>query len=400
MKSTKHITPSRAKRPEAWKQPRQHIAIPFNQPSFAGCEMEFIAEALRNGQLSGDGPFTHQCHAWLESVLGVKKALLTTSCTDALEMAALLLDIQPGDEVIVPSFTFVSTANAFALRGARPVFADVRWDTFNLDERLLPELITSRTKAIVPVHYAGVGCEMEEIQRCASQHRIAIVEDNAHGLLGRYKGQFLGTFGALATLSFHETKNFSCGEGGALLINDDRFTERAEILRDKGTNRARLFRGQTDKYTWVDFGSSFLPSDILAAVLFAQFRGGQKIQARRRRRWKYYFRHLQDWARKNQVRMPIVPEHCRQAYHLFYLLLPTPAARDALLAHLKSRGILSVFHYLPLHLSEMGRRFHGSPGLCPVAEQISARIIRLPFFNALTEAEQARVIEAVREFVP
>lgn len=400
MKPGRHISPFRSHRPEAWKQPGQRIVIPFNQPSFEGGEMEFMAEAVSNGHLSGDGPFTHKCHAWLESVLGVKKALLTTSCTDALELAALLLDIQPGDEVIIPSFTFVSTANAFALRGARPVFADVREDTFNLNESLLPQLITGRTKAIVPVHYAGVGCEMETLQAIAARHRIAIVEDNAHGLLGRYQDQFLGTFGALATLSFHETKNFTCGEGGALLISDERYTERAEILREKGTNRARFFRGQADKYTWVDFGSSFLPSDILAAMLFAQFRASQHIQNKRRRLWNYYFTHLQDWAHRFEVRLPVVPAHCQQAYHLFYLLLPTPEARQELIAHLKTREVLSVFHYLPLHLSEMGRHFGGRPGLCPVAEQISERIIRLPFFNDLTEAEQEHVVEAVQEFIP
>lgn len=400
MKFTRRISPLRFSRPEAWKQPGQRIAIPFNQPSFAGDELDLLAEAVENGHLSGDGPFTHKCHAWLESVLGVKKALLTTSCTDALELAALLLDLQPGDEVILPSFTFVSTANAFVLRGARPVFADVRPDTFNLDESLLPELITPRTKAIVPVHYAGVGCEMDALQQVAARCHLAIVEDNAHGLLGRYRDQFLGTFGGLATLSFHETKNFTCGEGGALLINDDHYTERAEILREKGTNRARFFRGQTDKYTWVDVGSSFLPSDLLAAVLFAQFRASQIIQSRRRRLWNYYFTHLQEWAHQHGVRLPVVPAHCQQAYHLFHLLMPTPAARDRFIAHLKSREILSVFHYLPLHLSEMGRRLGGAPGQCPVTEQTSQRIVRLPFFNDLTEPEQEYVVDAVQEFVP
>jgi dTDP-4-amino-4,6-dideoxygalactose transaminase len=360
--------------------------------------LEFIAEAVRSGHVSGDGPFTHKCHAWLESVLGVKRALLTTSCTDALEMAAILLDLKQGDEVIVPSFTFVSTANAFALHGARPVFCDIRPDTLNMDEGQLSRLVGPRTRAIVPVHYGGVGCEMEVIQSVAERAGATVIEDNAHGLLGRYGGQFLGTFGAMATLSFHETKNFTCGEGGALLINDDRYLERAEIIRDKGTNRARVFRGQVDKYTWVDVGSSFLPSDIVAAFLFAQFLASRQIQLKRSRIWQRYFADLGNWARENDARLPAVPLHCEHSCHLFYLLLPTADARQALIAHLKSREILSVFHYLPLHLSEMGRRFGAKPDSCPVTEQVSERLVRLPFYNDLTESEQGRVIEAVKEF--
>ncbi len=372
--------------------------ISFNRPFTVGKEFDYIQQAIDNMHISGDGLFTKKCHALLEQTLGVPKALLTTSCTHALEMAALLLDIQPGDEVIVPSFTFVSTINAFVLRGARPVFIDIRPDTLNLDETQLERLITPYTKAIVPVHYAGVGCEMDAILEVAGRHGIAVVEDNAHGLFGKYKGKYLGTFGCLATQSFHETKNVTCGEGGALLISDPQYIERAEIIREKGTNRSRFFRGQVDKYTWVDLGSSYLPSDILAAFLYAQLEAREQIQARRRRVWAYYYDHLQDWAQDHGVRLPIVPVHCEQPYHLFYLLLPSLEKRTALIAHLKSRGIWSVFHYLPLHLSEMGRRFGGKEGDCPVTEDVSDRLLRLPFYNGLTEADQARVVAAIIEF--
>lgn len=373
-------------------------AIPFNRPYPTGNEQRYIAQALECGHISGDGAFTKKCHALLKDALGCEAVLLTTSCTHALEMTALLLDLQPGDEVIIPSFTFVSTVNAFVLRGARPVFADIRPDTLNLDEGQLARLITPRTRAIVPVHYAGVGCEMDAISALAARHGLAVVEDNAHGLFGCYKGQLLGTFGALATLSFHETKNFSCGEGGALLINDAALVERAEIIREKGTNRSRFFRGQVDKYTWVDVGSSYLPSDILAAFLYAQLEAREQIQNQRRRVWEYYYTHLQDWARAQGVRLPIVPKHCEQPYHMFYLLLPSLKQRQALIAHLKEHGIMSVFHYLPLHLSEMGQRFGGKVGDCPVTEDVSDRLLRLPFYNDLTDQDQARVVGSIQEF--
>jgi dTDP-4-amino-4,6-dideoxygalactose transaminase len=334
----------------------------------------------------------------LEQALGVPKVLLTTSCTDALEMTALLLNIQPGDEVIVPSFTFVSSINAYVLRGAKPVFVDVRPDTLNVDEAQLERLITPRTKAIVLVHYAGVACEMDAICEIAAKHRIPIVEDNAHGLFAKYKGRYLGTFGAFATQSFHETKNFTCGEGGALLINDPQYIERAEIIREKGTNRSRFFRGQVDKYTWVDVGSSYLPADLLAAFLYAQLEAREQIQAKRRTIWEYYEAQLDAWAEANQVRLPTVPTHCEQPYHMFYMLLPSLESRQALIAHLKARGIQSVFHYLPLHLSDMGQRFGGKPGDCPVTEDLSDRLLRLPFYNDLNEADQARVAAAIREF--
>jgi dTDP-4-amino-4,6-dideoxygalactose transaminase len=374
------------------------IRVDFNRPVALGNELEYMRQAIENGHISGDGPFTKKCHTFLEQELGVRKALLTTSCTHALEMFALLLDIQPGDEVIVPSFTFVSTVNAFVLRGAKPVFADVRPDTLNLDEGRLPGLITPRTRAIIPVHYAGVGCEMDAILEIAGQNHILVAEDNAHGLFGKYKGRYLGTFGVLAAQSFHETKNFNCGEGGALLINAPALVERAEILREKGTNRSRFFRGQVDKYTWVDLGSSYLPSDLLAAFLFAQLEQRQKVQAHRQKVWEFYWEKLQDWALAHEVRLPYVPTHCEQAYHMFHLRLPSLELRQGLITHLRQRGVEAVFHYLPLHLSDMGRRFGGQPGDCPVTEQVSDQLVRLPFHNALTEDEMGRVVEAVREY--
>jgi dTDP-4-amino-4,6-dideoxygalactose transaminase len=317
-----------------------------------------------------------------------------------LELSALLLDIQAGDEVIVPSFAFVSTANAFALRGARIVFADVRPDTFNLDETRLEALITPKTKTVVPIHYAGVGCEMDSIGDIARRHGVKIIEDNAHGLFGKYRGRWLGTFGEFGVQSFHETKNITCGEGGALLINNPAYVERALIIREKGTNRSMFFRGQVDKYTWVDVGSSYVMSDVLAAFLFAQLEVWPSIQARRRQIWERYAFELSDWSITSGVRLPIVPPHCEQAYHMFYLLLPSLSARQALIAHLAAHGILAVFHYLPLHLSKFGLRYGGRAGDQPVTEDISGRLLRLPFFCALTDPEQTRVIEMVCEFKP
>lgn len=371
--------------------------IPFSKPALVGNEIEYISQAVRGGHASGDGPFTKKCHGLLEEALGISKTLLTTSCTHALEMAALLLDIQPGDEVIVPSFTFVTTVNAFVLRGARPVFIDIRPDTLNMDERSLEDLITPRTKAIIPVHYAGVGCEMDTICEIADRHNIPIVEDNAHGLFAKYKTRWLGTFGALAALSFHETKNFICGEGGALLINDPQYIERAEIVREKGTNRSRFFRGQVDKYTWVDIGSSYLPSDILAAYLFAQLEAREQVLAQRKWVFEHYVEQLQDWAQMNDVRLPTVPPYCEQSYHMFYMLLPSLEKRQNLIAHLKDKSILSVFHYLPLHLSPMGRKWGYQEGDCPVTEEISDRLVRLPFYNELSPEQQQTVCAAIFE---
>jgi dTDP-4-amino-4,6-dideoxygalactose transaminase len=372
--------------------------IPFNKATTIGNEMAYIQASLQDGAISGDGAFTKKAHALLEEALGVPKVLLTTSCTHALEMSALLLDLKEGDEVIVPSFTFVSTINAFVLRGAKPVFIDVRPDTLNMDETKLEALITERTKAIVPVHYAGVACEMDEIMAIANKHDIAVVEDNAHALFGKYKGKYLGTFGKLATQSFHETKNFTCGEGGALLINDPALVERAEILREKGTNRSRFFRGQIDKYTWVDVGSSYLPSDMLAGFLYAQLEERDAIQSRRRDIWHRYDEALTAWAEENEVQRPAVPNYVEQAYHMYYLLLPSLEVRTRLIAALKDRGILSVFHYLPLHLSDMGQQYGGKEGDCPVTEDISDHLLRLPFFNSMTDEQQEAVIEALLEF--
>lgn len=372
--------------------------IPFNKPYCGDEELRNIAEVLKLGHISGDGKFTAACSALLETVLDRSKVFLTTSCTHALEMSALLLNLQPGDEVIVPSFTFVSTINAFALRGAVPRFVDIRLDTLNMDEKLIPSLVTERTKAIVPVHYAGVGCEMDEILRLGQKNNIKIIEDNAHGLFGKYKGQSLGTFGDMSTLSFHETKNISCGEGGALVVNDQKYTERAEIIREKGTNRGRFFRGQVDKYSWVDIGSSYLPSDMLAAFLYAQLESREKIQKIRNGIWNRYFTSLGEWASKNGIRLPYIPEHCEQAYHMFYLIMPSLAARQALITHLKSLGILSVYHYVPLHNSEMGLKFGGDEANCPITEFISDCLVRLPFYNDLSVNEQDEVIEAVMQF--
>lgn len=374
------------------------IKIPFNKPSFVGKELTYINNCIERQHSSGDGEFTKRCHQILEQTFEVGKALLTTSCTHALEMTALLLDIQPGDEVIIPSFTFVSTVNAYVLRGAKPVFADIRPDTLNIDETKLESLITPKTKAIVVVHYAGVACEMDTILQIAAKYNLEIIEDNAHGLYGKYKGKYLGTFGAMATQSFHETKNFTCGEGGALLINDGRYVERAEIIREKGTNRSRFFRGQVDKYTWVDVGSSYLMSDLLAAYLFAQLEAADQIQTKRKQIWDDYHQGLGDWAASSNIQLPFIPDECEQAYHMFYLLLPSLHSRQNLIKHLKSKGILSVFHYLPLHTSDMGRKFGGKEGDCPVTEDLSDRLLRLPFYNSYSDEEQAYVIESLREW--
>ena len=372
--------------------------IPFNKPSFAGNESRYIAEAIERGHISGDGHFTKRCHELLEQSLGVHKVLLTTNCTHALEMSAFLLDLKPGDEVIVPSFAFVTTANAYAVRGAKPVFVDVRPDTLNLDEKLVERAITPRTRAIIALHYAGISCEMDTLLAIAKKRGVEVIEDNAHGLYGRYKQRWLGTLGSLATQSFHETKNFTCGEGGALLVNDARFAERAEIIREKGTNRSRFLRGEVHKYTWVDLGSSYLPSDLLAAFLLAQLEARERIQQRRGEIWQRYQRELAGWAKSFGTTLPSVPAGCDPSWHLYYMLLPKSELRERFLDHLAQRGILGVFHYLPLHVSDMGKRFGGKEGDCPVAEDITTRLVRLPLFNSLTEAEQTDVIEAVASF--
>ena len=323
------------------------------------------------------------------------KVLLTPSCTHALELSALLLDIEPGDEVILPSFTFVSVANAFVLRGARPVFAEIRQDTLNLDEEDVGRLVNKRTRAIIAVHYAGVGCEMKRLGEVVAGRPIHLVEDNAHGLFGEYDGCQLGTFGDLATLSFHETKNFTCGEGGALLINDQSLSDRAEILREKGTDRSRFFRGEVDKYHWVDVGSSYLAPELSAAFLLGQLEARQEVQEGRRCLWNRYHQLLRDWAEEKGVGLPSVPRKCRPAYHLFYILCPSAALRRRLMAELKARGVSTVFHYVPLHSSPMGERLGYSARDLPVTEDLSARLLRLPFFNGMSEAQQDRVAEAL-----
>ncbi|MBK5260161.1 MAG: dTDP-4-amino-4,6-dideoxygalactose transaminase [Thermoanaerobaculia bacterium] len=373
-------------------------SIPFNRPSLAGRELEYVQDAVQRGHISGDGWYTKRCEVLLAEEMGGARVLLTTSCTHALEMTALLLGIGPGDEFIVPSFTFVSTANAFALRGARPVFVDVRPDTLNMDESRLADALTSRTRVIVPVHYGGVACEMDEIGEIAQSRGVSVVEDNAHGLFGSYRGRPLGTLGSMSTLSFHETKNVSCGEGGALVLNDPALISRAEVFREKGTDRSRFFRGEVDKYTWRDLGSSYVPSDMLAAFLLGQLEKRASIQDARRAVWNRYRTELADWAGKRGVQLPVAAPHVNPAYHLFHMLLPSFGERQALIAHLKRHDIQAIFHYLPLHLSEMGQRFGGRPGDCPVAESVSDRIVRLPFFASLEVSDQTRIVEAVRSF--
>lgn len=372
--------------------------IPLIRCCPSGEALENISQVITSHHIDGGGNFTKKCENYLQSKLESPKVLLTNSCTSALEMSALLIDIQPGDEVIIPSFTFVSTANAFVLRGAKPVFCDIRQDTLNIDENKIENLITSRTKAIVLVHYAGVGCEMDSIEKLANAHSIYIIEDNAHGLFGKYKGKYLGTFGCLATQSFDRAKNFTCGEGGALVINNESLVSRAEIIRDKGTNRSLFLRGEVDKYSWVDLGSNFFPSELQAGFLYSQFTAQQQIQAKRSYIWHYYNENLESWGRLYNVSLPFVPDYCEQPFHLYYLLMPSCEARNALIIHLKSREISSAFHYLPLHLSDMGRRLNNNQVYCPVAEEVSERIIRLPFFNDLTNDDLRRIIEAVTDF--
>lgn len=378
--------------------PRSAHSIPFNRPCLVGKELANMALAIEQMHCSGDGPFTKQCQQVLQELLTVPKVLLTTSCTHALEMCALLLDIQPGDEIILPAFTFVSTVNAYVLRGAKPVFVDIRPDTLNLDEARVGEAITPRTRAIVAVHYAGVACEMDELGTIAGLHKLPIIEDNAHGLWGRYKQRNLGTLGSLATLSFHETKNISCGEGGALLINDRELVERAEILRSKGTNRSRFLRGQVDKYTWVDLGSSYELSDLLAAFLLAQVEEYRQIQTARARIWNRYYERLAPLAETRGIGVPCVPADCEQPFHMFYLLMNSTAERHDLIEWLGAKGIQAVFHYTPLHTSEMGRKFGGEKGQFPVTESTSERLLRLPFFFGLTAKHQDTVISAIEKF--
>ena len=359
--------------------------IPFNRPYMTGQELTLIAQAHANGHLSGDGPFTKRCHAWLEANTGANRALLTHSCTAALEMAALLLDLQPGDEVIMPSFTFVSTANAFVLRGAVPVFVDIRQDTLNIDERLIEAAITPRTKAICVVHYAGVSCEMDPIMEIAQRHGIAVIEDAAQGIFSKYNGRPLGGIGQLGALSFHETKNVISGEGGALLVNDPAMVERAEIIREKGTNRSKFFRGQVDKYTWVDVGSSYLPGEIISAFLAAQFEEAQAITTRRLALWDRYHAWAEPFERAGRLRRPIIPAHCTHNAHMYYLLLRDLDDRTHFIESLKAKDIGAVFHYIPLHSSPAGRKYGRTHGDLEVTDSLSDRLVRMPLWVGLEE---------------
>jgi len=370
--------------------------IKFNQPYMTGRELWLISQAHANGHLSGDGAFTKRCHAWLEERTGCAKALLTHSCTAALEMSALLLELQPGDEVIMPSFTFVSTANAFVLRGAVPVFVDIRPDTLNIDEALIEAAITPRTRAICVVHYAGVGCEMDAILAIAARHGIAVVEDAAQGIFSTYRGKPLGGIGALGALSFHETKNVISGEGGALLVNDASLCERAEVIREKGTNRSKFFRGQVDKYTWVDVGSSYLPGEIIAAFLAAQFEEAEDINRRRMAIWDRYHAWAAPLEARGLLRRPIVPAHCTHNAHMYYLLLPSLERRTSFIDGLKQRGVGAVFHYIPLHSSPAGMRYGRTDGELPVTDSTSDRLVRLPLWVGL-ESHMDEVLAACDE---
>ncbi|MFH2139926.1 MAG: dTDP-4-amino-4,6-dideoxygalactose transaminase [Pseudomonadota bacterium] len=369
------------------------MKIPFNKPFMSGNELLYVDQAYVEGFLAGDGSFTKKCNTWLEQHVGCSKALLTHSCTAALEMAAILVGIQPGDEVIMPSYTFVSTANAFVLRGGIPVFVDIRPDTLNIDESLIEAAITSRTKAIVAVHYAGVGCEMDAIMAIAQRHNLLVIEDAAQGIMSSYKGRALGSIGHLAALSFHETKNIISGEGGALLVNDERFAERAEIIREKGTNRSQFFRGQVDKYTWVDIGSSYLPGEIIAAFLWAQMEEADSITQKRLAIWQNYHEALAPLEQAGVLRRPIIPENCQHNAHMYYILLDSLEKRSMLIEKLKEQGVNAVFHYVPLHSSPAGKRYGRVHGSMAITQDFSDRLVRLPLWIGLSEAQQGRIVD-------
>jgi len=374
------------------------MKILFNRPTFAGNELKYIQAAFDNGKLSGDGEFTKKCSSFMEDRFSAPKVLLTTSGTHALDMAAMLLNLQEGDEIIVPSYTFSSTANAFILRGAVPIFIDIRADTLNINEDLIEEKITPKTKAIFIVHYAGIGCEMDKIKEIANKHKLPIVEDAAQGVNAKYKDKYLGTIGDLGIYSFHETKNYSCGEGGALVINNSKFIERAEILREKGTDRSKFFRGEVNKYGWVDMGSSYLPSEILAAVLYAQLEKISEIQKKRGAIFKFYYDNLKSLEQEKKIILPTTPAHTSSNYHMFYIILPDEQTRNKLMDYLKSSGILAVFHYLPLHSSKMGKTFGYKNGELPITEALSARLLRLPFYSDLKKDELKYIIKTIKQF--
>ncbi len=382
-------------RPDAAPGP----AVPFNQPFIVGKELFYISQAVLAGRLAGDGRFTKLCEGWLERTFDAQRVLLTHSCTAALEMAALLCDIQPGDEVIMPSYTFVSTANAFVLRGARIRFVDIREDTLNIDERLIEAAITEKTKVIVPVHYAGVAAEMGTILDIAERHQLWVVEDAAQGVNATYERRHLGTLGHLGCYSFHETKNFISGEGGALVINDESLLERALILREKGTNRTRFREGKVDKYTWMDVGSSYIPSELVAAFLYAQLEASDEITRKRRAVWSYYAQALQPLSERGLLRIPQPPAHAQHNAHMFYLIMPTRQARDGLIRHLGERQVQAIFHFVPLHSSPMSRQLGFDGVTLPITDDMAGRVVRLPCFFTLTREEQDRVIDGVESFL-
>lgn len=375
------------------------IKIPFNRPFIAGKELFYIAQAVTQGKIAGDGYYTKQCARLMEQAFDIGHVLLTPSCTAALEMAAMLCDVGPGDEVILPSYTFVSTANAVVRLGAKPVFVDIRRDNLNIDETLIEAAITPRTKMILPVHYAGVSCEMDTIMDIAARHNLYVVEDAAQGVNATYRGRALGSIGHLGCYSFHETKNYICGEGGALCVNDERFLERAEIIREKGTNRSRFFRGMVDKYTWVDVGSSYIPSEISSAFLYGQLENLQTIADRRCEIYEFYQTHLRELETAGLVRLPRVSADCQTNHHMFYMLLPTLEDRTALIDHLRQQGIMGVFHYVPLHTAPVGLSFGYQQGDLPVTEQLSERLVRLPFYYDLSEQDQRDVVNHIKNFV-
>ena len=372
--------------------------IPFNKPCIVGKELEYIKMAIEKVKLSGNGEFTKKCDSFIEKKFGIKKALLTTSGTDALEMACILLDLKQDDEVILPSYTFVSSVNAILLRGAKPVFVDIRLDTLNIDENKIEEKITEKTKAIMIVDYAGIGCEMDKIRKIADKYNLYIIEDAAQGVNAKYKNKYLGSFGEIAAYSFHETKNYIAGEGGAVLINNEKFIERAEIIWEKGTNRQKFFRGEIDKYTWVDIGSSFLPSELNAAYLWAQFEHLDMIQNKRKELFEYYYNGLKELEEKNILNLPIIPDECSSNYHIFYLMLKDEKTRNSLMDYLRSKGILAVFHYIPLHLSPMGKKLGYKKGDFPITEDLSNRLLRLPMFYSLTKAEQDYIVRKIKDY--
>jgi len=374
------------------------LKIPFNKPMVTGKESEYIHEVIKNLKVCGDGAFTHKCHNWMEKTLNCQKALLTTSCTHALEMAAILADIQPGDEVIMPSYTFVSTANAFVLRGAKIVFVDIRPDTMNMDERLVEDAITEKTRVIVPVHYAGVACEMDAIMDIADRYDLLVIEDAAQAVMSRYKGRYLGTIGDMGCYSFHETKNYTCGEGGALIINNERFIGRAEIIREKGTNRSAFYRGQVDKYTWVDIGSSYLPSELNAACLYAQLEMAEEIKNDRMAIWQRYYNDLVSFAEQGIIEIPYVPTDCYHNAHMFYVKVKDLEERSRLISYMGQNGVSVVFHYLPLHTSTMGSKYGRFNGIDRYTTKKSEQLVRLPMYYGLHKQEQLYVLNVLNDF--